>query len=126
NKVAAEILVPKKRFKALWDTRNKDKTLEENIRHFSNHFKVSTEVVARKLLDLGVISNGSYKNLVEKFNEEWKLYKQKSKKPEKVDFHLVKLSNNGRAFTKVVLVKRISLGKSAEGGFYHLTNMAEK
>ena len=108
NKVSAEMLVPESLFVKRWQAEHKEKPLLEKINSLSTHFKVSKEVVARKLLDQRTITQDRYLELVKEFKKEWMAFKEKEKKERKEkeggpDYHLVKLMNNGLAFTRIVL-----------------------
>ena len=67
--VAAEILVPEKRFK-------KQFGLERNFSRLANYFKVSRLVIARRTLDLGLMSMQDYLQYYKHQQEEWERNKE--------------------------------------------------
>ena len=107
NIVAAEILVPQVLFKSLMQT-VREYSIEEQIRNLSIKFKVSQEVIARRLLDFGNITQKTYMQLARKFRQE--LIEQKEKEEQEIktkkviiNYNLLKIINNGRTFTKTVI-----------------------
>ncbi len=57
NQVAAERLVPKD---SLRDTSKKYSPIDENIPNLARHYKVSTLVIVRRLLDIGLIESSEF------------------------------------------------------------------
>ena len=107
NKVAAEILVPQLLFKSTHQS-IKDKPIEEQIVLMSIKFKVSQEVIARRYLDYGKISPRYYRQLIQRFRHEFLERKEKEKQERRTkeggpNYYLLKLINNGRAFTQTVI-----------------------
>jgi len=106
NKVAAEILIPQAAFQARWEQEAKDKTLEERIQSQSKHFKVSEWVISRRLLDWGQISKAKYDRLTQDYDQQWREAKEREKASQAEGGpspYLLKLINNGYAFSSVVL-----------------------
>jgi Zn-dependent peptidase ImmA (M78 family) len=62
NNLAAEILVPSNILTNLIVSRENQNTDQRNIEFFSKHFRVSKEVIIRRLLTLKFISKSEYKN----------------------------------------------------------------
>jgi Zn-dependent peptidase ImmA (M78 family)/DNA-binding XRE family transcriptional regulator len=108
NKVSSEILVPESLFVKRWQVDRKEKSLLEKINSMSIHFKVSREVITRKLLDRHVINQSKYLDLIKVFRKELMDLKEREKKDREKregfpDPHRIKLMNNGMAFTRIVL-----------------------
>jgi len=70
DKVAAEFLVPTKAFKELWEHR-------QDLEYVARHFKVSKIVIARRALDLGVITRGEFFKFYEEYTQYIKYLKDK-------------------------------------------------
>ena len=106
NRVAAEILVPQDAFQERWKQQDADKTLEERIQSNSRHFKVSEWVIVRRLLDWGQISKTKYDKLTHDYEQQWREARQQQKENQAEGGpspYLLKLINNGYAFSRVVL-----------------------
>ncbi|TET45503.1 ImmA/IrrE family metallo-endopeptidase [candidate division TA06 bacterium] len=102
NKVAAEAVLDSKTFNHLWAERSKNRTINEQIEVISGVFKVSEEVVARRLLDKDVISQHRYRELREYYQERWKEMEEKKKKGF-APYHLRMVVKRGYTFTQLVL-----------------------
>ncbi len=107
NKTAAEVLVPSKLVLKMISGIDLHSNLEGNIRMLSDKFKISVFVVTRRLFDVGKINFNDYCELTDFFYEEWKKYKNERKgKTDETGGpspHLMKVINNGRAYTRKVL-----------------------
>lgn len=108
NLVAAEVILPQKDFTELWSSLDKAEPLEDRIENSSRNFKVSKTVIARKLLNLKKINRNQYLQLAEQFYQEWLANKDRQKKQNaKSDGgphpYLMKVINNGRHFSRIVL-----------------------
>ena len=106
NRVAAEILVPQNAFQERWKQGGGDETIEERIQSHSRHFKVSEWVIAQRLLDWGQISNAKYDRLTHDYEQQWQQARQQQKGIQAEGGpspYLLKLINNGYAFSRVVL-----------------------
>ena len=101
NKFASVFLVPEERFKSLI----KDIDLDEvNIKSLSQAFKVSPEVILRKLLDNNFVSQQRYEEQVEQWNDEYKVFKEKRKdKASSGDFYNTQISYLGRDYVNIAL-----------------------
>lgn len=75
NAVASEFLVPEKAIRARWRPDNED--LGGKIGELARGFKVSRAVIARRLLDLKIITDAEYKPLLTLYQAQWKNNKQK-------------------------------------------------
>lgn len=108
NYVAAEVILPQSEFLEYWRDLDRSDILEGRIDNSSKHFKVSKEVIARRLLNQRIISQNKYIELAERFYREWLEYKKKEKRRMAESKRIphpyrTKLINNGRAFSRVVL-----------------------
>lgn len=84
NKVAAECLVPSHVLLPMWEEDSKSSfDTEKFIENTSKIFSVSREVITRRLLDLGKITNDLYDRFIKKFKDELEIEKElaKNKKP---------------------------------------------
>lgn len=95
NAVAAEVLTPSKAFRGNW---NDALTLEQNSDALKNYFKVSTIVIARRALDLDIISPQNFFNYYNEQKEHWK-----KKKSDGGNFYKSFPIINSRKFTTCVL-----------------------
>lgn len=68
NRFAAEFLVPQEEFERVFDPAL---PVEVTCSSLSAHFSVSREVILRKLLDLGQISDKDYESMTAVWNEEF-------------------------------------------------------
>jgi len=101
NAVAAEVLVParefRSRFLALCHREGPDETIDAASRFFS----VSREVIARRLLDLSLLSKSAYEERRQQYLQDFK--RSQERQTGFAPTYRVVLRNNGRAFTKLVL-----------------------
>jgi len=72
NRFAAEFLVPAASFP--WDVFKKvtTDTLDNAVRNVASHFRVSREVILRRLLDEGLVDEDTYEAKAQQWYEEWK------------------------------------------------------
>jgi len=108
NRVAAQSLMSESEFVSLWNARDSSRTLAVQIDAIADHFNVSGEVVARRLLDRRVIRAIEYEKLRKFFYLRWLKHKDEEKKKRKESkggpsFYLQRLHSNGRSFTQTVL-----------------------
>ena len=108
NLVAAEVILPKKDFSELWSSLDNTESLEDRIESCSRRFKISKTVVARKLLNLKNIDRRRYLQLAEQFYQEWLEHRDRQKKKSATREggphpYLMRVINNGRHFSRVVL-----------------------
>lgn len=82
NKVAAEVLVPAARFDELLRTVPPKESPADTARAMARHFSVGDEVIARRLLDRGRITQREYEQLRTLYIEAWK--RRTAKKPDTV------------------------------------------
>ena len=80
NRIAAESLVPSKEFKIRLN--DIDNTLDNKITFMARFFRVSKEVIIRRMLDLRVISNQQYQEKKEEWNNLIAEYKKSTKRNE--------------------------------------------
>jgi len=107
NAAAAEAVLPSKVFTEHWrePARGDQGT---RIERASNRFKVSREVIARRLLEMRVISATQYRALRRQYNQEW----AERRAEQKARFrksqggpspHLMRVVRNGYSFTALVM-----------------------
>lgn len=70
NSVAAEFLAPEHEFRSYWDTESDD--WKSNLSQLATHFHVSTWVIARRALELALISTTEYWAFVNKLLDRYK------------------------------------------------------
>jgi Zn-dependent peptidase ImmA (M78 family)/DNA-binding XRE family transcriptional regulator len=108
NAVSAEVLVPQKYFRQQWQRTIPGCSIENAIDANATHFKVSREVIARRLLDWGKITNKKYTELSQSYAEEWQTNKQREKQRHREQkggpgYYIIKSMNNGYSFCKTVI-----------------------
>jgi len=121
NKVATELVLEDREFTKEWANCGTDKALENKIQFISNIFKVSEEVVARRLFDKKIISEVKYLELREFYQDRWNEIKAKEQQRMRSSssapfYYVMTLSNNGYAFTQTVISAFMSgklLGRDA-------------
>ncbi len=107
NRVAAEATLEEDAFLEVWHNQRTSSSLDERILSLSGTFKVSEEVVARRLLDSGFIDQAEYLKLRALYQDRWK--KQKARKKEKQrasgggDWYRTMVASNGYNFTRTVV-----------------------
>jgi Zn-dependent peptidase ImmA (M78 family) len=77
NRVAAEFLVPGKKFAARWECESDS---DDRYRAVASWFKVSPLVVARRALDLKLINKSAFFVFYQQQQEEWEKLKETRKK----------------------------------------------
>jgi Zn-dependent peptidase ImmA (M78 family) len=95
NAFAAELLVPSDSFRV--DIQNQKEKDLVSISKVAEKYCVSREVIARKLLEFGLITNSQYLSFRQKFMEE---YKRNYGKTSGGNYYLTKLSYLGEGFAK--------------------------
>ncbi|MEO5368614.1 MAG: XRE family transcriptional regulator [Magnetococcus sp. DMHC-1] len=109
NQVAAEILMPWDSFVIQWESMDPDAPQMERIALAANKFKVSREVVARRLLNMKKMNQEDYDKTIEQYRDEWKKerlnIKEKNKKNDESApvYHPMKLNSNGKSFSRTVI-----------------------
>jgi Zn-dependent peptidase ImmA (M78 family) len=98
NTVAAEVLVPQEKFKELWDYNNTD--FHEQAENLSRTFKVSSVVIARRALDMELISKEIFFEYYKTLQNIWR--KVKKRKESGANFHSTFPLLNSRKFTDAV------------------------
>jgi len=79
NKIAAEILVPRETFEIkINDYDNNNEWKDNQIKSLSKYFKVSNEVILRRLLTLDKISNDFYKSKKHEWEKNYFAFKNRS------------------------------------------------
>lgn len=84
NAVAGEVLVPKEELRKALRLRGQTGILYDDLKHYSDLFSVSREVIARRLFDNNALSQEEYdsmsKQLVKDFNDDREKYREESRK----------------------------------------------
>ena len=107
NKMAAMILVPPDELDAAWRKRNKDQSVDDQIKVISGRFRVSDETIARRLLDVDIIRQVDYERLRHVYNERWRASQDRDEGGGG-DYYRNTVSKNGRLYTRTVLGARYS------------------
>jgi Zn-dependent peptidase ImmA (M78 family) len=103
NAVAGEVLVPTQLL-APRTAKVDHNHIREFISDLSSEFRVSTEVVARRLLDMGVITPSIYRKLRKEYQDEWKRLQAMQKKKRGGPAYDVRVvQKNGAAFVRLTL-----------------------
>lgn len=107
NHVAGAVLVPKDDFLYQLSTRRiypRDNIEDDNISALSRRYKVSKEVILRRLLTFKYISKTFYEKYKSIYdNEARKIALKKGEETAYVPVYLKTLSINGRSFTQLIL-----------------------
>ena len=77
NAVAAEFLVPQDALQQAWPGHTDD--LPQSVKLLSRKFRVSEEVIARRLADIGIVSAAEYSELLRMYQARWHKQKEKNK-----------------------------------------------
>ncbi len=108
NQFAASFLVPKDQFVNNADISRLagipvDEWDDNDLKIIAGQYKVSKEVVFRRFLTLGMISEESYDKRRQQWLKEAKNFKQPKKKEFKIPMYRKCLSQNGKKFTSFIL-----------------------
>lgn len=108
NQVASLTLLNEDLFNIEWTNAKYFRQIEDRIVKLSNVFKVSEEVVARRLLQKGILTEEKYLDLRNYYQERWmeqkQLEKQKMRKKKGgPSYYVNMIMNNGYAYTQTVL-----------------------
>ncbi len=98
NAVAAEVLVPRRRFCELWAA---DESLPENADRLARIFRVSSVVIARRALDLGYIEWSAYSHFYQEQSIQWDAIKESSASGG--SYYRTQPVRNGKSFTETVV-----------------------
>jgi len=114
NQVAAELLVPKK---SLLLNFQEDRPTPENLLDLARHYKVSTIVILRRLLDIGILELDEF---FEYYNEEIKLSTSKSRGSEGGNFHATLRTRVGQRFGSALVASTFSGDTPFTDAFHYL------
>ena len=108
NKVASEAVLHRKLFYQKLHEMDQFLSIHEQVESLSNIFKVSEEVIARRLMDDGVINQTKYLELRELYQTRWReLKKMKRARMKKgksgPSYYVTKVFNNGYSFTQTII-----------------------
>lgn len=102
NRIAAELLLEDILFRGVWDETEGEGALETRIAVVSNRFRVSDEVIARRLLELDTIDFETYQRFRSHYQQRWHEQRERQKAPGG-HYYYTQLAKNGRLFTRTVL-----------------------
>lgn len=108
NEVASLALLNEELFREKWSRFDEMTDVETRLSQLSILFKVSEEVIARRLLNERKISSAKYTELRDIFRTRWEEQeaqrKQKMKeRPGGPSYYVTKIMNNGLSYTRTVL-----------------------
>jgi len=106
NSVAAETLVPASRLRADWKRGLSDRALDSCIKGLAESYKVSREVIARRLLFLRFITREVYEEKREEYQRDFAEYEETARRKGgevRIRWERRVVAANGRAFTRAVL-----------------------
>src|SRR3989344_1896696 len=108
NQFAASVLVPVSGFKSNDIVMRMSKIpfenwLAEDIKSLARVYQVSQEVIYRRLVQIGVLSEKKYEQRRNELMKSFEEYKKRTKKNVVVPQYRKIISKNGRAFTSLVL-----------------------
>jgi len=102
--VAAEILAPIDLDNDAWNHLDQTLPLRDRIDEVSICFRVSSEVVARRLLDLKIIRQSIYEELREQYRREWVGRRDRLREKDRGPSYPRRvIAENGRSFTRMVV-----------------------
>lgn len=109
NGVAGQLVLPRDSFSQMWSVLPKSTAIEERIESVAAKCKVSSEVVARRLLESQVISEEKYHELRDLYKARWLEYRdaESQARKEREDtpplYYPLTAMRNGQTFTRLVL-----------------------
>jgi len=104
DQVAAEFLVPESDLLRQWGKLTISYSPEESIKRISRHFSVSRIVIARRLLDFGLIDKDFYWEFFDACQEEWrKIGRTKRTKEIKIPYKIRTRSRLGNRLIDTVI-----------------------
>lgn len=108
NAVAGYLVLDQAAFEQSYKLRDRSRAIKEHIESLSSHFKVSREVVARRLLEMGELTQKTYAALRRQYHEEWLEFREQERLRQKSretgpSYYRVLVSKNGKAYTRTVL-----------------------
>jgi Zn-dependent peptidase ImmA (M78 family) len=121
NQIAAEFLVPEKRFRELWIV---NENIEDQIKILSRKFKVSTLVIARRALDLKFVNENRYFEYYRNYKDELEIILREKKKKKKSggDFYNNQNVRIGKRFAHAIFIA-VKEGKIPYRDAYKLTGL---
>lgn len=117
NKVAAEFLVPKTEIRTEWQN---VRGMNEPFHALARRFKVSVIVIARRALDLGLISRTEYFDFYDSYLEDE--HRRKEKKSDGGDFYNTQNVRVGKRFAFAV-IRAAKEGRLLYRDAYKLTGL---
>jgi len=114
NHVAAELLVPKESLKHNYQ---RNSPIPNNISNLSRHYKVSTLVILRRLLDIGILQRTEF---VEYYRTEMSRSTPRKKGSTGGDFHATLKTRVGKRFASALVASTFSGKTSFTDAFHYL------
>jgi Zn-dependent peptidase ImmA (M78 family)/DNA-binding XRE family transcriptional regulator len=105
NAVAAELLVPQQDLLANWD---EQATLEQNASQLARYFRVSTVVIARRALELGLVDWSIYHAYYQQQAAQW--IQPRADESQGGNYYRTLPIRNGRRFTATVVQSALEHG----------------
>lgn len=102
NAVAAEFLVPREEFLAIWQETGHWK---DNLPTMESHFRVSTWVVARRALTLHKISDAEYQAYIDHLREQYRLKETREGGP---TYYRTRKGQISESFSRAVVSEALS------------------
>ncbi len=111
NAVAGLVLVPSERLRRAWDeedvSTDNDDEVAESIARIASRFRVSREVIARRLLDSDRIGQALYRRLHGQYVREWREQRQRMRESEGGPPYYRRIASRlGRSFIETLLHAR--------------------
>ena len=108
NQVASELVLNRPLFDYKLRQIDQSEPLHDRIEGLSGFFKVSEEVIARRMLSDELISPDTYEDLRQHYQDRWKSIKEQRRSKMKArdggpSYYVTKAFNNGYAFTQTIV-----------------------
>jgi Zn-dependent peptidase ImmA (M78 family)/transcriptional regulator with XRE-family HTH domain len=108
NKVAANAVLEEQIFQQEWVSQDHHWPIEDRIQQISGALKISEEVVARRLLERGIISQDLYQELRQSYQDRWEKLEFRERQRLKSSkggpsYYVTSVARNGYAFTQTVV-----------------------
>ena len=108
NKIAANAILDDRLFIKEWSRRESLSSIDESIEYVAAHFRVSEEVVARRLLDRNMIDREYYLSLRDDYAKRWREFKDRERLKQKKSeggpsYYVTSAASLGYTFTQIVV-----------------------
>lgn len=115
NKFAAEFLVPASDFESCLQNATFDEEFFQNI---ASQYKVSRQVILRKVLDRRLVSEDFYEQMSTRWKEEYREWEEQRRGTGRGDYYATQASYLGQKYLDLVFTKyhqgKLSVGQLAE------------